>query len=244
MKKQVLVVDDSKMYQLILKKMLEKLSMDADIVGSGKEAYETLKNHPGYDLLLMDIEMGGESGLETFIRIRKSLQLDIPAIAVTAHDTREFIKKLLAHGFKAHLKKPVDENELKEKVMMTTGRQVTDNKYAEKGEVNLETLREFAGTNEEFFRETLASILDEAQQSGQEMESYANDGEWYKLQQFAHKLYSKVAYLGMPTLHRDLDLIERYVKAGKAHADIMEVIARYQINVDEIIPQIREQYLK
>jgi CheY-like chemotaxis protein len=57
----------------------------------------------------MDIEMPGMNGLEAFTAIREDPQLQhVPIIALTASAFAHDLETILAHGFDAHLVKPID----------------------------------------------------------------------------------------------------------------------------------------
>ncbi|KAJ1914425.1 sensitivity to red-light reduced protein [Tieghemiomyces parasiticus] len=69
----ILTADDNQIHHRILSRMLRKyfadLLEDVDFVDSGFEALEALSRRP-YDLVLLDIDMPGLSGVETAERIR------------------------------------------------------------------------------------------------------------------------------------------------------------------------------
>ena len=77
----ILVVDDDKMNlrrtRLILEKYYDILTAE-----SGQEALDMIYDEE-IDLILLDIEMPGMSGIETFQRM-KERGLDIPGIYLTA----------------------------------------------------------------------------------------------------------------------------------------------------------------
>ena len=72
-----------------------------------------------YELILMDIQMPKMDGLEASRRIR-ALQFkeaeSVPIVAMTANVFHEDIEKCLAAGMSAHLRKPIEVNELMKKL--------------------------------------------------------------------------------------------------------------------------------
>lgn len=63
------------------------------------------------DVLVLDIGMPGEDGYTLIRRIRRLARTEggeIPAISLTAHARDEDRRHAMAHGFQAHLAKPVD----------------------------------------------------------------------------------------------------------------------------------------
>lgn len=70
MEKNVLVVDDDQMSLKLAEFILKQNSVSVRTVNSGEACIEMLKTVGGFDLVLLDIEMPGLSGIETLERIR------------------------------------------------------------------------------------------------------------------------------------------------------------------------------
>lgn len=68
----VLVVDDNKLQRQIHKRMVEKAGFQCDVAPSGAQAIEMVQKH-SYQLILMDLMMGGMDGWATSKAIRKTL---------------------------------------------------------------------------------------------------------------------------------------------------------------------------
>jgi len=103
-----LVVDDTKLNRELLKVMLRRLGLDADVAASGPEAVQ-LAGLNRYAIVFMDLEMPDMDGFATANRIRAQETPDhrVPIVAVsalTASGTRE---KCLAAGMDDYLVKPV-----------------------------------------------------------------------------------------------------------------------------------------
>ncbi|WP_044400986.1 hybrid sensor histidine kinase/response regulator [Lacinutrix sp. Hel_I_90] len=116
----VLVVEDNVMNQLIMKKILNTLSItDFKMAFNGKEALELIDNN-AFDIILMDLQMPVMDGYETTISIRngnlKHRDKDIPIIAVTADTTETAREKVLAVGMNDYITKPVNRVLLFEKI--------------------------------------------------------------------------------------------------------------------------------
>lgn len=107
----ILVAEDHVLSQKVIRGMLGKLGLDADIVSNGEEALEALRNQD-YDIVLMDCEMPKMDGFEATRRIREREKQQgrepLPVIALTAHILREHKERSLAAGMNAHVPKPVE----------------------------------------------------------------------------------------------------------------------------------------
>lgn len=78
----ILIVDDEKDLCEILQFNLESEGFLIEIAHSGEEALK--KNLEEFDLVLLDVMMGGISGFKTANVIRKERKLDVPIIFLTA----------------------------------------------------------------------------------------------------------------------------------------------------------------
>lgn len=102
--KNILLVEDNKINQMITHKMLEKKSMLCTIIENGEEAIEHLKdNH--YDLILMDVHLPGINGTEATKKIRE-YNSTVPIIALTAISLNENKEMLLSFGMDDVITKP------------------------------------------------------------------------------------------------------------------------------------------
>ncbi len=105
---QVLLVEDNIINQQLTTELLEGMGLRVDIANTGPEALERI-NLAAYDLILMDVQLPGMSGLEATARIRQIDRLkDIPIVAMTAHDTASTKKECLAAGMNDFIAKPLD----------------------------------------------------------------------------------------------------------------------------------------
>jgi len=105
---EVLLVEDNIINQQLTTELLEGMGLRVDIANTGPEALERI-HAAAYDLILMDVQLPGMSGLEATARIRKIERLkDIPIVAMTAHDTANTKKECLAAGMNDFIAKPLD----------------------------------------------------------------------------------------------------------------------------------------
>ncbi len=103
----VLVAEDNKTNQVVIRAMLKKLGYAFDIFENGQEAINAL-NHNQYDIVLMDCQMPVLDGLEATRDIRKSPQWKaLPIIALTAGATDKEQTECEAAGMNDFLSKPI-----------------------------------------------------------------------------------------------------------------------------------------
>lgn len=118
--KKALVVDDTKMNAILLKKLLSKWGIAVDYVASGQEAINLSQNKK-YDFILMDIHMPEMNGFQASMKIKKSKNPNFttPIFAVTADvliDTEEDFSKYFA----GVIYKPYDVQKLYSKLLHIT----------------------------------------------------------------------------------------------------------------------------
>jgi PAS domain S-box-containing protein len=111
----VLVVEDNRINQMVIKGMLDGFGIVSDTVGNGLEAIEALSQIP-YHIVLMDVQMPEMDGLEATHEIRQGTAgrraSALPIVAMTAHARAEDREKCLAAGMSDYLSKPIDRGEL------------------------------------------------------------------------------------------------------------------------------------
>jgi signal transduction histidine kinase/ActR/RegA family two-component response regulator len=105
----VLLADDVAVNRMVTSKMLERLGHHVDVVEDGRAAIEAVRSDPGYDLVLMDVQMPGTDGLAATraIRALDSPAAQVPVIALTANAFEEGRRACLAAGMNGYLAKPI-----------------------------------------------------------------------------------------------------------------------------------------
>jgi signal transduction histidine kinase/CheY-like chemotaxis protein len=107
----LLVVEDNKMNQIILSKMLSSLGFKCEIADDGNEGYLKAKAKR-YDLIFMDLIMPEMDGYESTRRIIEFDKSNI-IVAFTADNMPESRKKAELSGIKEFISKPVRIDDLK-----------------------------------------------------------------------------------------------------------------------------------
>lgn len=104
--KNILLVEDNKINQMITQKMLERKGISCVIIDNGEEAIENVKTN-NYDLILMDVHLPGINGTEATTEIRK-FNNTVPIIALTAISLNENREMLLSYGMNEVITKPFE----------------------------------------------------------------------------------------------------------------------------------------
>lgn len=107
----ILVAEDDLSSDLIITRMLKKISREILHARTGVETVEVCRNNPDLDIILMDIRMPEMSGDEATRQIRQFNQ-DVIIIAQTADGFAGDRNKAIEAGCNDYIAKPVVEDEL------------------------------------------------------------------------------------------------------------------------------------
>jgi CheY-like chemotaxis protein len=109
-----LVVDDSDINLVLMKRLLEMHGATAELAGNGLEAFELLQARPhDFQVVLMDVQMPVLDGYAATRRIRNELKLtDLPIIAVTAGALSSHRRRADEAGMNDYVVKPFDSSTL------------------------------------------------------------------------------------------------------------------------------------
>jgi CheY-like chemotaxis protein len=111
----VLVVEDHDDTRELFAIVLEREGAQVTQADSVQAAMSAVASGE-FDVLVSDIGMPGENGYDLIrqlgARVSRSKARPIPAVAVTAFDSREDRNQALAAGFREHLAKPVEARSL------------------------------------------------------------------------------------------------------------------------------------
>ena len=102
--KNVLIVEDNKINQMITRKMLESKGVICEVIDNGEDSIKAVKNKE-YDLVLMDVHLPGINGTIATQKIRE-FNTQIPVIALTAISLDENREMLLSFGMNDVVTKP------------------------------------------------------------------------------------------------------------------------------------------
>jgi CheY-like chemotaxis protein len=116
----ILLAEDVEINREIVLALLEPTLLEIDCAENGEEALQKFSEHPDrYHMILMDVQMPKMDGYEATRRIRASQTpraATVPIVAMTANVFREDIEKCLAAGMNDHVGKPLDFEEVLEKL--------------------------------------------------------------------------------------------------------------------------------
>ncbi|WP_295767525.1 response regulator [uncultured Mucilaginibacter sp.] len=111
----ILVAEDNKINQNVIKHILSKLGYQPQIVENGLEAVAACRSAK-FDIILMDMQMPEMDGLEATTVIRKAFGAQPVIIALTANTMQGDREECLLAGMNDYISKPVKTDELMDKL--------------------------------------------------------------------------------------------------------------------------------
>lgn len=124
--KNVLIVEDNEINMEIITAILERTNANIVTAWNAEEAIELVRNSEEhyFDLIFMDIQLPGMDGYSAARNIRcmdRDDVLTIPIVAMTANAFSQDVEKSLSSGMNAHISKPIDIDDLFQKMYYYLG---------------------------------------------------------------------------------------------------------------------------
>lgn len=115
----ILVAEDNPLNQKVTSFLLQKLGAISTVVADGSIAVKLVESDE-FDLILMDLHMPEMDGYEATEYIRKTLNRDLPVVALSATSFEEEKQRCLDAGMNACITKPLDAEKLTETILRLT----------------------------------------------------------------------------------------------------------------------------
>ena len=213
----VLLVEDNPANQKLTAYLLQDRGHQVEIAGDGPAALR-LTEQNRYDVILMDVQMPGMSGLEATaaIRQREKQGPRTPILAMTAHAMPGDRERCLAAGMDGYLAKPVHASELLELVERLAGNAAASPDLAEApprptalGFHPDEALARCCHSRD-LLREMIQSFFDEAEILFPRMRAALARGDLVEIGRLGHRLKGTVVYLAAPAAEEAALAVERF----------------------------------
>lgn len=109
--KYLLMVEDTASVAALYRSYLTPLEIDINIVGTGREAIESIA-HRELDLILLDLRLPDMTGMDVLHAV-KQRSPDVPVIFMTAHGSIDTAVEAMRHGAQDFLIKPCEADRLR-----------------------------------------------------------------------------------------------------------------------------------
>ena len=115
----ILLVDDEADLVSVMAERLALRGFQVEAATNAAEALRHLGEH-GFHVLILDVKMPGTGGLKLMAQIKKE-HPELPVILFTGHGSTADAKKGMQEGAFDYLMKPIDVDELIEKICHAAG---------------------------------------------------------------------------------------------------------------------------
>ncbi len=228
----ILVAEDNRANQLVIRGMLERLGYRVDIAVNGEEVVEKAgRNH--YVLILMDCQMPVVDGFSatSTIREKEGRCQHVPIIAMTANVQEDDIQHCMAVGMDDFLPKPIKLDVLKAKLdYWLQGVNVVDCRLPVLDHRVLKELRDNIGGNLaglfDVFLEDIPAYI-------RAVEKSIADGDAAALVEAAHAIKGSCGNIGAKRLAEVARLLERKGRQGVVH-EVEELVSALRTELDEV----------
>jgi len=207
--KKILVVDDDKVNLDIALRYLKEFNLDVTTVCSGMECINNILDGNKYELIIIDDDMPGMSGIVTLQNLNKIIGFSTPVIIYTSNIDTPMLESYVNSGFTDYLAKPISQNVLEELlVKYIGGSEVGETQSEEKltGEellrssgVNLEASLELLG-DMDMYNDTIKDFYKESETRLKDIAHYKEIGDMPNYAILVHAMKSDSKYLGFTKL--------------------------------------------
>ncbi len=243
--KKFLVAEDNKVNQKVIQNVLQKAGACADIANDGLEAINFLKEKPGYDVIIMDLQMPDMDGYAATKYIRNVMNITTPIMAMTASALKGEKSKCIEIGMNDYLTKPFDFSLFYERISMLLQRKpstvLQEDIETKEGELfDLGMLEEM--DDSEYLSEILEIFLNDTPVELKELHKSIEEDQFENAYQIAHKLKSSTGLLKANALFDALVKLEETAKLKNKH-ELVNLSFRVNDEFGKIENPLRE-YLK
>jgi CheY-like chemotaxis protein len=114
--KKILLIEDNEINRFLASTLLKKWNATYSLAVNGIDAIPYLQKE-NFDVILMDLQMPEEDGFQSTYRIRNTLNLKTPIIALTANALESERQACLKAGMNDYLSKPYAPDDLYSKIV-------------------------------------------------------------------------------------------------------------------------------
>ncbi len=201
----ILLSEDNPVNQKLAIRLLEKAGHRVTLASTGREALAAWENAgiPGFDVVLMDIQMPEMDGMEATAAIRQretNSGKHIPILAMTAHAMRGDKERCLASGMDGYISKPIQPvnlfAEIERCLATTQGSNIMPEISEDPGEpIDRVSLLERVEGDQELLAEMIRLFQEDAPHLLSTMREALQRGDMAVLEMSAHSLKGGVSNL-------------------------------------------------
>jgi len=221
----ILVVEDNKMNQTYISKLLEKWNLQYELADNGKIATEVTADKK-YALIFMDLQMPVMSGFEATKQIKSNSQLnkETPIVALTASTLLSKKERAFSTGMVDFLTKPFQPQQLLEAILKFAPHETkasikiatNNSQYSFNSDQDIKYLNENYGHDLDYYKAMVDVFLEVTPLDVNKLEKGYDTEDFVIVSSLTHKIKPSFAMMGFTDLHIKLDSIENAAKNNEA----------------------------
>jgi signal transduction histidine kinase/CheY-like chemotaxis protein/HPt (histidine-containing phosphotransfer) domain-containing protein len=250
----VLVVDDNTLNREIFFDLINnyKNNVEVEMADDGKMALLKVKQS-NYDIILMDIQMPIMDGYEATRQIRKlkGSKASTPIIAMTAHVLDGVAEKCGQAGMDDYISKPINLAMLNQIIKKhIKKRQASDSSILESQmneiivfdttHVHLEELLHLVNNDYLKLEKYITIFFNNVPSDLESLKEAVVSQKWEALGKIAHKIKGNVSYMGITSIKKELQILEKVNKEVGDLEEIADIVNRVEIVLELAIKELKE----
>lgn len=250
----ILLVEDNKVNQMVAAELLRLEGGQVTVADNGKIGVDKVVDTlPGFDLVLMDIQMPVMDGFSATRAIRELMGFEnLPIIAMTANAMARDREACLAGGMNEHVGKPFDIDQLvtlilqlskpapkKENLMTSLGTSVTKAQAVRSCDINfLEALSRLGG-NAKVYGDVVSAFRVELSIAPIKVQTALEQGRREDAVRLVHTLKGLAATVGAEQLQTQLLELEGVLKSEPDITETDPRLESLQVTVDATMSELQ-----
>ncbi len=249
----ILIAEDNEINSMIFQEHMNRWGFRFDAVADGLAVIEKMKK-TNYDMVLMDIQLPGISGIEACKMIRKELPApynEIPILALTAYAYSEDREKCLEAGMDDFITKPFTPLHLFHKMTRLLALQwqspESPEEKIEHGECNeildIQSFKIYTRNDPVLQKNLLGSFIADTPKMLREMDELFLAQRRDELARLVHKLKPSISLMGIRKAIPIIEDLNRNLKNGTINLDELEPAVRsLRKSCEEGMEALKEEF--
>ena len=249
----VLVVEDESIVSKDIQYSLKKLGYNVvGVAATGQKAIE-LCGEKLPDIILMDIQMPIMDGYSATRQIRKlkNSKANTPIIAMTAHVLDGVAEKCNEAGMNDYISKPINLTILNQIIKKhiqkkqandssTHEDEAKENIVFDTAHVHLENLLQMVNGDYSKLEKYISIFFKNVPSDLASLKEALNSEKWGELGKIAHKIKGSIGYMGISSIKKELQILEKVNKEVGDLDEIADIVNRVEIGLELAIEELQE----
>jgi two-component system sensor histidine kinase/response regulator len=245
----ILLAEDNSVNQKLAIRLLEKAGHNVVLAANGREVLDALGQvrPPGFDLVLMDIQMPEMDGVEATTAIRdgeKSSGKHLPIVAMTANAMRGDRERYLDGGMDGYISKPINSRGLFAEIKrclagIKRSTVMAENLSQQVEQLDRASLLERVEGDQELLAEMIRLFLADAPQLLNAMRNALQQGDMILLQRSAHSMKGAAGNMSAQVTVDAASQLEQSAKNGDAESSRANLVA-LEGAVERLLPVLAD----